>query len=202
MRPWQKWAYWNSSPWYGLSRWSSSMAARIRFQTAMPSRSRRRPGRQLRASRLAAWRLRAQHPRRSASPADWRRGRFRGWGPLFQFPDTSLIRDMPGAARSSSLGLRTRGQRLDEFEKPLAHGSVLDLVVGPHQLQCFALGKGFGPTSTASLAVPFDCPGERAATSSLISSKKNPTGTSSTRARSNSRLAKMRLAPRSYFCTC
>jgi hypothetical protein len=41
-----------------------------------------------------------------------------------------------------------------------------------------------------------------AATVDDISSKKYATGTSSTRARSNSRLEPMRLAPRSYFCTC
>ncbi len=35
-----------------------------------------------------------------------------------------------------------------------------------------------------------------------MSSKKKPIGTSSTRARSNSRLAPIRFTPRSYFCTC
>ena len=59
-----------------------------------------------------------------------------------------------------------------------------------------------GSKVTGSCGLPRDWPGDRAATSSDISSKKNPTGTSRTRDRSNRRLAPIRFTPFSFFWIC
>ena len=114
-------------------------------------------------------------------------------------------RDAPSARLASALV---------ELEQALAHGRVGDPVVGAHQLQGLALVERSPSSGRARRRRPprpgragagrsprRSAPGPRPSPRGR-SSKKNDTGTSRIWPSSNSREEPIRLAPRSYFCTC